>query len=203
MTSKLSIQQVKIGDLKPAEHNPRKWGDEAIQQLKDSIKSFGLVGPILANGAKERKNVVIGGHFRLKVAKDLGYKEVPVVYLVIPDIEREKELNIRPNKNLGEFVYELPAKFDKSLLTGIGFDSEEIEKLDINKITVKKGDIYQLVRECIFPKVLAKYGSLLWLGRQDGGLRPFSLVRKEYASGAFFTSLCYTEPVALRLRFGF
>jgi len=160
----LAVTYQSVEELNPAPYNPRKWSEDAITQLTESIKSFGLVDPILVNSATDRKNVVIGGHFRLKVAKDLGIKEVPVVYIDIPDIEREKELNIRLNKNLGDWDYELLAEFDETLLSTIGFDSEEIDaifdqvvdepetfdlekelrKLDINKITVQKGDIYQL-----------------------------------------------------------
>jgi DNA modification methylase len=160
----LAVTYQNIKELNPAPYNPRKWSEDAIAQLTDSIKSFGLVDPILVNGSTDRKNVVIGGHFRLKVAKDLGIKEVPVVYIDIPDVEREKELNIRLNKNLGDWDYELLAEFDETLLSTIGFDSEEIDaifdlvvdepetfdlekelqKLDINKITVQKGDVYQL-----------------------------------------------------------
>lgn len=160
----LAVTYQNIKALNPAPYNPRKWSEEAIAQLTDSIKSFGIVDPILVNSSPERKNVVIGGHFRLKVAKDLGITQVPVVYVDIPDIEREKELNIRLNKNLGDWDYELLAEFDESLLSTIGFDSEEIDaifdlvvdepetfdlekelkKLDISKITVQKGDVYQL-----------------------------------------------------------
>lgn len=160
----LEVTYQKVKELNPAPYNPRKWSEEAIAQLTDSIKSFGIVDPILVNSSASRKNVVIGGHFRLKVAKDLGIKEVPVVYVDIPDIEREKELNVRLNKNLGDWDYELLAEFDETLLSTIGFDSEEIDaifdlvvdepetfdlekelkKLDISKITVQKGDVYQL-----------------------------------------------------------
>ena len=158
------IEYIKVSDLNPASYNPRKWSEDATTQLTESIRKFGLVDPILVNCAENRKNIVIGGHFRLKVAKDLGYKEVPVVYINIPEIEREKELNLRLNKNLGDWDYNLLADFDASLLTDVGFSSEELdevlnieldepenfdlekelEKLDINKIEAKKGDIYQL-----------------------------------------------------------
>ncbi|MBP6045108.1 DNA modification methylase [Candidatus Woesebacteria bacterium] len=145
-------------------YNPRKWSAEATEQLKESIQRFGLIDPILANRSKNRMNVVIGGHFRLKIAKDLGFKEVPVVYVDIPNEIKEKELNIRLNKNLGDWDYGLLADFDESLLAEIGFDSqemddifnldidtpeesniqEELDKLDIKSIEAQKGDIYQL-----------------------------------------------------------
>ena len=83
-------ENVKIGELKPSPYNPRKWSEKAIADLTKSIKEFGLVDPIIVNSAPERKNIVIGGHFRLKIAKDMGFKEMPVVYVSIPDIKKEK-----------------------------------------------------------------------------------------------------------------
>lgn len=162
--AEMDIKQVNVGSLKASTYNPRKWDQSAIDGLTESIKRFGLVDPLLVNGSKDRKNIVIGGHFRLKVAKDLGFKEVPVIYLDIPDEAKERELNLRLNKNQGDWDYELLAEFDESLLADVGFDSEELDsifdidvdepdsfdlekelkKLDITKITVQKGDIYQL-----------------------------------------------------------
>jgi DNA modification methylase len=163
LKQKLSIEYVPTTLLRPSEYNPRTWSKEAINQLRESIKKYGLVDPLLANSAPNRRNIVIGGHFRLSIAKELGIKKVPVVYLNIPDIEKEKELNIRLNKNVGEFDWELLEKFNEDFLADIGFSSEELDevfgidempeefdlakelaKLDIKKITVKKGDIYEM-----------------------------------------------------------
>lgn len=163
-TTKIETVLVKITDLVPSEYNPRKWSKEQVEQLKESIIRFGIVDPIIANSAENRRNIVIGGHFRLEVAKQLGYTEIPVVYVNIPEVEREKELNLRLNKNQGEFDYSLLAKFDENLLKDIGFGSEEIDsifdvddtnteifdlekelkKLKIDQIQFKKGDVYAL-----------------------------------------------------------
>lgn len=159
----IQIQQVDINLLKASSYNPRKWSNEAIEQLTKSVKRFGLVDPIICNRASGRENIVIGGHFRLKIANDLGYTTVPVVYLNIPDIEKEKELNLRLNKNVGEFDLDLLAEFDESFLADIGFTSEELddifpaeenlEQFDLNKelnklgienVSVQKGDVYEL-----------------------------------------------------------
>jgi len=83
--------------------------------------------------------------------------------LNIPDINKEKELNLRLNKNLGDWDWDLLAKFDETFLKDIGFSSEELDeifdieglpeefnlekelkRLDINKVSFKKGDIYKL-----------------------------------------------------------
>jgi DNA modification methylase len=159
----IGIEYVAIELLKPAEYNPRKWDAEAEAQLKESIQRYGIVDPLLVNSAEERKNIVIGGHFRLAVFKSLGIKTVPVVYINISDIEKEKELNIRLNKNTGEFDWDLLSKFDESFLADIGFSSEalddifatedtpeefnlerELKKLKIDSIEIQKGDVYDL-----------------------------------------------------------
>ena len=159
----IKIEYVSVNTLKSAEYNPRKWDKEAEGQLKESIRKYGIVDPLLVNSAEERKNIVIGGHFRLSVIKELGMTDVPVVYINIPDVEKEKELNIRLNKNTGEFDWNLLANFDESFLANIGFTSEErdeifsveetpeqfdlekeLKKLKIDKITIQKGDIYDL-----------------------------------------------------------
>lgn len=163
MENKLQITYAPISDLKPAPYNPRVWRQDTTKQLTESIKKYGLVDPIIINSADNRKNIVIGGHFRLHVAKQLGYTQVPVVTIAISDIAKEKELNLRLNKNLGEFDLSLLAEFDEQFLADIGFDSQELDnifgidenpeifdlakeldKLNIKNIAVKKGDVWQL-----------------------------------------------------------
>lgn len=160
---KLDIVYVPVNQLRLSEYNPRKWDKEAVKHLKASIKKYGFCDPIIANSAPERKGIVIGGHFRLSVAKEIGITEIPVVYLNIPNIKKEKELNIRLNKNTGEFDLDSLANFDESFLADIGFSSEELDdifivddvleefdlekelaKLNIKNISVKNGDVYQL-----------------------------------------------------------
>lgn len=162
-TENIDIINIPIADLKASEYNPRKHTKEQKEQLKLSIQKYGCVEPLVANSAPERKDILIGGHFRLECLKELGYTEAPVVYVRILDIEKEKELNVRLNKNTGEFDFELLAKFDEGFLKGVGFSSEEIDeifpveenhelfnlekelaKLDIKDITVQKGDVYEL-----------------------------------------------------------
>lgn len=159
----LDIAYVAVGELKPTEYNPRKWSPDQLAALMESINRFGMVDPIICNGVPERKNVVIGGHMRLAAIKELGHLQAPVVYVAIPDLEKEKELNIRLNKNQGEFDLKLLATFDASFLEGIGFGSaemddiyamdptpeqfdmeHELKKLKIDKINVKKGDVYEI-----------------------------------------------------------
>lgn len=125
----VSIKYVSIDVLKPAAYNPRKISPEALAQLKESITRYSLIDPLIANATPKRKNVLIGGHQRLRAAKELGYKTVPVVYLNIPDIEREKELNLRLHANTGEFDFDLLKKLDFDLLLDVGFDKDVLNDI--------------------------------------------------------------------------
>lgn len=127
----MNIVKVNINDLKFADYNPRKWSDEAIDNLKKSIQKFGIVDPIIVNKNKDRNNIIVGGHFRCKIAKDLEIQEVPVVYVDL-DLEKERELNLRLNKNLGEWDYDALANFDKDLLKDVGWDDVFIDKMFFN-----------------------------------------------------------------------
>lgn len=123
----MNIVQVKIEDLKEAEYNPRLATEKDYEDLKASMTKYGLVDPIIVNGNEARKNVVIGGHFRLRVAKDMGMTEVPVFYVDIPNLADEQELNIRLNKNTGRWDYDLlSTNFDMNLLQSLGFTDGEL-----------------------------------------------------------------------------
>ena len=160
--SSLQIVQVPVSTLKAPAYNPRRWNESQAETLKESIRRFGLIDPLIANSAPGRENILVGGHFRLKVAKDLGLKEVPVVFVRITDLEKEKELNLRLNKNVGEFDFDLLKNFDETFLKDAGFSTEELdeifdidptpERFDLEKelakagvteVTAKKGDVYE------------------------------------------------------------
>ncbi len=162
MQNELAVQQVAIEELKPADYNPRKWTPDARKGLMASLGEFGFVQPIVANSAPERRGVVIGGNFKLDIAKEKGLKTVPVVWVNIPDIKKEKELNLRLNKNQGEFDNDILAQFEAELLAAVGWSSKELDKIyddaadddfDADKeaeaiITpvAQQGDVYELGR---------------------------------------------------------
>ncbi len=110
-----------------AEYNPRQLTKDQHSQLKDSIKRFGLVDPLIVNKNKERKNILVGGHQRLRIAKELGINKIPCVEVDL-NMDQEKELNIRLNKNVGEWDYDSLANyFDVGELMDWGFTDDELQ----------------------------------------------------------------------------
>jgi len=123
----ITTTQYSISDLIFAEYNPRELTKDQHQDLKDSITRFGLVDPLIVNIHKERKNILVGGHQRLKIAKELGYKSVSCVEVELTP-EKERELNIRLNKNTGQWDWDALANhFDVGELTEWGFTSDDLQ----------------------------------------------------------------------------
>ena len=100
-----------------------------MANLEKSLRKYGIIDPAIINNHPDRKNVVIGGHMRIHVAKKMGLKEMPCVFVTIGDIEKEKELNPTLNKVQGDWDWDLLKGFSESLLTDVGFESEEIDDI--------------------------------------------------------------------------
>tara|TARA_Y100001972_G_C7628753_1_gene315530 strand:+ start:98 stop:1189 length:1092 start_codon:yes stop_codon:yes gene_type:complete len=128
-----------IKDLISAEYNPRQLKKEQFNQLKDSIKRFGLVDPVIINKNDSRKNIIIGGHQRTRVAESLGIEEVPCVEVDLT-LDEERELNVRLNKNTGEWDFDILADmFDIDELKDWGFTDDELLGFELEE--EKEGNI--------------------------------------------------------------
>ncbi len=122
----MKIVETKLSDLIFAEYNPRQLSKEQFQQIKDSITRFGIVDPIIVNSNKDRKNIIIGGHQRVKVALEMGIDAIPCHYVNLTR-DKERELNIRLNKNTGEWDWDILADaFDVDELIEWGFSEDEL-----------------------------------------------------------------------------
>ena len=116
-----------INSLIFAEYNPRQLTKDQYQNLKDSISRFGLVDPIIVNSNKDRKNIIVGGHQRVKVAKDMDIEYVPVLEIDLT-YEKERELNVRLNRNTGEWDFDvLSNNFEIEELQDWGFDDIDLK----------------------------------------------------------------------------
>lgn len=101
----MQIEYMKITDLKPYKRNPRK-NDKAVDVVANSIKEFGFKVPIVIDSKRE----IICGHTRLKAAKKLKLKTVPVIRADDLNDEQVKAFRIADNTS-SEF-----AEWDFNLL---------------------------------------------------------------------------------------
>ena len=87
IVEKPSEIRLKINEIEPNRDQPRKkFEEEALQELADSIKQFGILQPLIV---QERGDYyeIIAGERRWRAAKLAGLKEVPVVIRKISDQE--------------------------------------------------------------------------------------------------------------------
>jgi DNA modification methylase len=145
-TAALEVIYLSTTSLKPHPQNPRVHGDKQVQQIAQSIETFGFNVPILVD---DRQNVV-AGHGRLLAARKLGWNTVPVIKLnhlselqytafLIAD-NRLTENSSWDERLLGEqlkVLSELELEFD---LEVIGFETAEIDVLIDGLETISEPD---------------------------------------------------------------
>ena len=118
--------------LIPYAGNPRK-NDHAVEAVASAIKRFGFRVPVLAKS----DGSLIDGHLRVKAAKHLGMKEVPVI--LCDDLSEAdiKALRISINRmaELAEWDSELLSAELEGLaaegftIEDLGFDERALESL--------------------------------------------------------------------------
>lgn len=122
---------VAASSLQPAPYNPRIIDEDNYERLKNSVRRFGLVDPILVNG---RTGLVVSGHQRLRAAIDIGIERVPIRHLDLSE-DQERALNIALNNPalMGEYddakLAELLAGLPDDLQSLTGFDEKDISRL--------------------------------------------------------------------------
>lgn len=86
----IGFKDIEVSKLTLAPYNPKKFSSQKFNQLRESVKAFGMIDPLVVNEVNHR---VIGGNQRLKVAIDLGMKTVPCSMVHIEDEKTEMTLN--------------------------------------------------------------------------------------------------------------
>lgn len=123
----MKIVMRNVEELKFREVNPRKISKKQAAEISDSLNRFGFVNPIVVNSKGSRKDYVVGGHQRLKIAKEMGIKEVPV-YEVSLDRKKEDELCVRLNQTADWDIQGLMENFEQQDLLDWGFEEKELIK---------------------------------------------------------------------------
>lgn len=77
---------ISINKIKSDEEQPRKLFDsEKIAELAESIKTHGIIQPLILRKCMEDQYIIVAGERRWRAAKMAGLKEVPVVIMDLTD----------------------------------------------------------------------------------------------------------------------
>ena len=156
----MEIVKINIEDLKPYKNNAKIHTQEQIEQIKKSIKEFGMNDPIAVWG---KDNIIVEGHGRLEALKQLGYTEVDCIRLDHLTDEERKAYTLAHNKLTmnTDFDFDILNEELEDItdidMSDFGFDlnfedeEKEVEEdefdIDSNipeEPKAKYGDIYQL-----------------------------------------------------------
>lgn len=92
------LRMLPVGQLQPGKYQPRSYmDDEALHTLADSIKSQGIMQPILVRELAPEQYEIIAGERRWRASQIAGLEEVPVL---IREIEDESALKMALIENI-------------------------------------------------------------------------------------------------------
>lgn len=114
---KLKVEYLPIDEIKPYENNAKIHTPEQIEQIKASIRQFGMNDPI---GIWSKENIIVEGHGRLLACQELGYKEIPVIRLDDLTDEQRRAYTLAHNQ------LTMNTGFDLDIL------NEELENIEID-----------------------------------------------------------------------
>jgi hypothetical protein len=128
----LVVEHVPPDSLRPDPGNPRRISPEMDEALERSIRSEGILQPLIATAVDR---LLIAGHQRQRVALRIGLALVPAVFIDV-SVERARTIGIALNRIEGEFdepllarrLAELDAAADLDI-TLSGFGQDEIKAL--------------------------------------------------------------------------
>ena len=67
----MQVEYVKIQELHPADYNPRRMSVEDRRHIQESLSKYGFAEPVVVNRHPDRMNIIVGGHQRVTVAKEV------------------------------------------------------------------------------------------------------------------------------------
>lgn len=80
------IVKIDLEKITPNKYQPREiFKDESLIELKESIKSYGIIQPISVRKLNEDNYEIVAGERRYKAAKLAGFTEIPSIVIEIED----------------------------------------------------------------------------------------------------------------------
>ena len=167
----LKIEYADISLLKKYERNAKIHTKQQVAKLVQSMKTFGVVTPILVGKEYE----VIAGHCRLEALKELGYSKVPILKLEHLTEAQVKAYRLADNriaedaeydKQLLKIELEELSLSDEFVITDTGFNIAEVDEIVIDDYTTEQSepDKADNMNSLIDIPAKVKYGDIWLLG---------------------------------------
>ncbi len=136
------VVNLKIDHIKPNRYQPREdFNEERLNELAESIKTKGMVQPIIVTRLDSDNYELVAGERRLRAVKSLGFTEIPAIVrgfheqdlLEFSLIENLQRQDLNPLEE---------AKAFSRLIEGFGFTHEKIAQV----VTKDRATISNILR---------------------------------------------------------
>lgn len=123
------IYQIPVNQILPNPNQPRKHFDPAaLNELADSIKSYGLISPIQVRKINDNLYELVAGERRLRASKLAGLEKIPAVLVSITD-EDSAVIAIMENIQRENLSYFEEARSYAQLMEYYGMTQDQIAKV--------------------------------------------------------------------------
>ena len=168
-----NVQEILTASIQPNRYQPRREFDEgALNELAESIKSYGILQPLIVRALDSERYELIAGERRLRASKIVGLEKVPAIVREYTDAQMS-EISIIENvqrENLN--VIEEAQAYDR-LIKEFGH-TQEIVAAKIGRSRSHISNILRLLKLCPTVRTLIAKG-ILTLGQA----RPLLAIENE------------------------
>lgn len=128
---------IRVESIEVNPHQPRTvFDEEALRELAESIKTYGLIQPITVRPIANGKYQLISGERRLRACKIAGLQEVPAYVRTIDDLQSIQMALVENIQREDLNALEIALSFQR-LIEECGFSQEEVStKVGKNRSTI-------------------------------------------------------------------
>ena len=146
-----SIADVDISNIRPNPFQPRAdFDQQALDELKESIKQKGIIQPVTVRQAKDGKYDLISGERRIRASTEIGLKTIPAYIIEVKNDEEMLELALIENLQR-EYLnpIEIAISYQR-LMHDVGLTAEDVAK----KISKDRTTVVNFLRLLKLPRII-------------------------------------------------
>ena len=146
-----SIADVDISNIRPNPFQPRAdFDQQALDELKESIKQKGIIQPVTVRQAKDGKYDLISGERRIRASTEIGLKTIPAYTIEVKNDEEMLELALIENLQREHLnPIEIAISYQR-LMHDVGLTAEDVAK----KISKDRTTVVNFLRLLKLPRII-------------------------------------------------
>ena len=132
-----SVGKIRIDSIEVNPNQPRtKFDEEALRELAESIKTYGLIQPITVRPIANGRYQLISGERRLRACKLAGLQEVPTYVRTVDEMQSIQMALVENIQREDLNALEIALSYQR-LVDEFGFSQEEVsDKVGKNRTTI-------------------------------------------------------------------